>query len=78
MELAGLEPATSWVRSALSWPKFGLSSCFPGLRAGSPNTFPNSLQPVLQYGNAAVADEQNNRNAGLSRRRSRVRVPSLP
>jgi hypothetical protein len=53
MELAGLEPATSWVRSRRSlWPKFGLFSCFSDLRAGSPNTFPNSLQPVLQYDNA--------------------------
>jgi hypothetical protein len=37
---------------ALSSPEFGLSRCFSGLRAGSPNTFPNSLQLVLQYDNA--------------------------
>jgi len=34
--------------SALSGPAFGLSSGFPSLRVGSPNTFPNTLQPILQ------------------------------
>jgi hypothetical protein len=34
--------------SALSGPEFGLTSGFPSLRVSSPNTFPNTLQPVLQ------------------------------
>jgi hypothetical protein len=34
--------------SALSGPEFGLISGFPSLRVSSPNTFPNTLQPVLQ------------------------------
>ena len=43
--------------SALSWPEFSLTSRFPSLRIGSPNIFPNSLQPVLQYDNVPGADE---------------------
>jgi hypothetical protein len=38
--------------SALSGPEFGLTSGFPTLRVGSPNTFPNTLQPDLQSHNA--------------------------
>src|SRR4029453_10816177 len=34
--------------SALSAPGFSLTSGFPSLGVGSPNTFPNTLQPVLQ------------------------------
>jgi hypothetical protein len=34
--------------SALSWPEFRFTTCFPSRRASSPNTFINSLQPVLQ------------------------------
>jgi hypothetical protein len=33
--------------SALFWAEFGLTSGFPSLRVSSPNTFPNTLQPVL-------------------------------
>jgi hypothetical protein len=40
--------------SALGWPEFGLTSGFSRLRVSSPNTFPNSLQPVLQYDNALL------------------------
>jgi hypothetical protein len=68
MQLAGLEPATSWVRSRRSWPKFGSITFVPSQRAGSPNTFPKTLQPVLQYDNARVAHEGSGRNSGLSRR----------
>jgi hypothetical protein len=62
---------------ALFWPDFGLTSGFPSVRVGFPNTFPNSLRPVLQYDNAVV-DETGSGKSGLSRRRSRVQVPSLP
>jgi hypothetical protein len=49
MELAGLEPADLLgAISALPGPEFGLTSGFPTLRVSSPNTFPNTLQPVLQ------------------------------
>ena len=34
--------------SALFWPEFSLASGFPSLPVSSPNTFPNTLQPVLQ------------------------------
>jgi hypothetical protein len=34
--------------SALAWPEFGLTSCFPSPQASYPNTFPSTLQPVLQ------------------------------
>jgi hypothetical protein len=37
--------------SALSWPEFGLTSGFLSAWAGSPNTFPNSLQLVRHYDN---------------------------
>ena len=38
--------------SALSLPEFGLTSALPSLRVSSPNSFPNTLQPVLQSDNA--------------------------
>jgi hypothetical protein len=38
--------------SALFWPEFSLTSGFPSVRVSSPNTFPNTLQPVLQWDNA--------------------------
>jgi hypothetical protein len=34
--------------SALSWQEFGLTSGLLRLLVNSPNTFPNTLQPVLQ------------------------------
>jgi hypothetical protein len=78
MELVGLEPATSWVRSRRSQPESGLTNGFPGLRVGSPNTFPNSLQPVSSETTFGLPDERGSRNDVPSRRRSRIRVPSLP
>jgi hypothetical protein len=49
MELAGLEPATSWVRYLRSpAEKFGLFSRFLAESGPSPNIFPNTPQAVLQ------------------------------
>jgi hypothetical protein len=49
MELAGLEPATSWARSRRSLsPKSGLVRQFLPPKDDSPNTFPNTLSAVLQ------------------------------
>ena len=49
MELAGLEPATSWVCQCLrfSRPEFGLDKSFQSVLIGSPNIFPNTLRRVL-------------------------------
>jgi hypothetical protein len=68
MELAGLEPATSWVRSRRSLARnLAWLGSFSNLRAGSPNTFPKSLQPVLQYDNARPSSR-----ATAARRRNPV------
>ena len=49
MELAGLEPATSWVRSSRSpIPKVTLLQRFMGERLECRNISPNSLHRVLQ------------------------------
>jgi hypothetical protein len=55
MELAGLEPATSWVRSLRS-PGLILAwlAASRAYKSVPPNTFPNSLRPVLQYDNALL------------------------
>jgi hypothetical protein len=71
--------------SALFWPEFGLTSGFPSLLVSSPNTFPTLSSP-FSSGTTPTTGERagrpegagGDRNAGLSRRRSRVRVPSLP
>jgi hypothetical protein len=34
--------------SALAWPELGLTSGLPSLWVSSPNTFPNTPQPVLR------------------------------
>jgi hypothetical protein len=49
MELAGLEPATSWVRSSRPLtPKMPLLQRFMGERLECRNISRNSLHPVLQ------------------------------
>jgi hypothetical protein len=57
MELAGLEPATSWVRSPRCTKRFSaLLSRFPAQGAVSPNSFPNNAQPVLHSDNAVPGE----------------------
>jgi hypothetical protein len=47
MELAGLEPATSWVRSRRSLPEFGFTRGFPSLPSVPPTSSPKFLQAFL-------------------------------
>ncbi len=51
MELAELEPATSWVRSPRSPAQIRLDQRLPEPAVGSPNIFPNILPLVPQSDN---------------------------
>jgi hypothetical protein len=73
MELAGLEPATSWVRSnRLSGREPPYLQHISGERLECPNTFPNILQPVCHYDNTLRLEHD--ALTLIVRRRSAVRV----
>ena len=63
--------------SAHSRPEFGLVRRFQSVRIGSPNIFPNTCKAFSSRTTPPLA-RAGDRNAGQSRRRSRVRAPSLP
>jgi hypothetical protein len=78
MELAGLEPATSWVRSRRSLARnTAWLGGFLRHRTTPPTSSPTLRSPFSSRTTPTSGDRAGDRNAGLSRRRSRVRVPSL-